>query len=190
MDGYYDKTSPNGDLLCDMSELKHNLMLPENPVGFFIYKSTGGAYDKIEENHYNELINLTPLKCDPSYLELFGLGKKLKRKAEWSDEEYRALILLNYIDITTIKGLENYFKALVDTQENSQNDKVNLTLLDSGFKYSDETEDNHLCSDETEYIVLIQEVGIIIIVDLPSSISNELFEFIAQYLGYNIQRAG
>nr|WP_302577952.1 hypothetical protein [Methanobrevibacter arboriphilus] len=184
-DLYYDNSSPNGNIICGMYELHDNIMNPENPVGYFLYILWGGVFDDIQENWNQELQNMSPVRCDPSYLDLFAKEYNLKRDSEWSDDEYRAIILLNKYGINSIAGFEYYLNMLNQFDVDNNNEKVRVEFLETGFLVSDENTEHEVVSSSEEDKDLLVENKVQIIVKAPKNFNVSLLEFIQQFLPYD-----
>lgn len=185
-DNYYDNTSPNGNLLCGMCELHDNIMLPENPVGYFKYKVQGRALDRIDENKDNELLNLNPSTCDVSYLGLFAYEYNVKRHPSWSDEEYRARILLKKYPTNSIGDYEYLFNLIGNiNNDNETGEEIVILTSENSFLFSDKNRDNQLMSDKNEDKDLLTENVVRIIVKIPFNFNKDLLEFIKQFLPFD-----
>jgi len=184
---YYDNSSPNGNLLCGKYELKNNLMNPASSVGYFFYKLIGGVLDSCEENFFQELENLTVVRCDPSYLDLFAREFLIKRDPDWTDEEYRAIILLKKINVNSVAGLEYYLNQLNQTSESGGSSVEQVVIIEKpNFLYSNHTSDNARVSDEFNESGDVLSNQSTYYVQLPVGFSIELFNFIKNYLPYNL----
>ena len=61
----YDNSSLNGDIICeDYYDVSNNLMNPESPVGYFLYKVIGGAFDELDKLVNQFRIDLSILDCN------------------------------------------------------------------------------------------------------------------------------
>lgn len=67
----YDDSSVHGDEICDYYyDLSNNFMNPPSPLGFFIYKIIGGAFDRIDEVINQFRIDLSILECNVGKIEI------------------------------------------------------------------------------------------------------------------------
>lgn len=61
----YDNSSLNGDIICeDYYDVSNNLMNPESPVGYFLYKVIGCAFDELDQLVNQFRIDLSILDCN------------------------------------------------------------------------------------------------------------------------------
>lgn len=67
----YDDSSLKGDEICDYYyDLENNFMNPPSPLGFFIYKIVGGAFDRLDEVINQFRIDLSIFECNVGQIEI------------------------------------------------------------------------------------------------------------------------
>lgn len=104
----YDDSSFYGDRICDEYDDKNNLMVPETPAGFLIYKIVGGVFDDMQEMVSKFLRDCDILSADASSLDKFwGVSYDMPRPTLplsgrlLSDDEYRVYLYLRNCQLIT-----------------------------------------------------------------------------------------
>lgn len=105
----YDDSSNYGNFICENFDENNNFMNPESDMGWFFYNLIGKSFDYLSDEVNKLALNMSPVRCEKSYLDLLAIEFNIKRNSEWSDNEYRAIIMLNNYNVMTIRGLEYFF---------------------------------------------------------------------------------
>lgn len=183
----YDNSSLYGDLICDNYPEDYNMMNPPNDMGWFFYNLEGKSFDFVEELVGQLSLDLSPVRCSDSYLHLYGEDLKLKKDPSWSYDEYRALILVRYYNIMTLRGLENVLNKLYMNVLDDSTGYIKCDYTVVGFRVSDENTLNELISDEnTTNDLLTDTVGTIVHINVPTSVDTGIIEFLQDYLPYEV----
>ena len=183
----YDDSSFHGDLICDNYPEENNIMNPPNDSGWFLYNLEGKSFDYISDLISQLSLDLTPVRCDNSYLPVFGEEVKLKKDPAWTDEQYRALILIRWYNIMTVKGLETVLNKLYFSVLDESTGYITCDYSKVGFRVSNENIENELVSNETvENDLLTSSSGSIIHINVPLGVDTSLIEFLMDYLPYEV----
>lgn len=183
----YDSSSMYGDQICENFDEKNNIMNPPSETGFFIYNLYGKSFDDLSDKVGMMIINSNPIRCDFEYLDLLAKELGLKKNPEWSDDEYRAYIIIHTYNTLTVKGLEYVLNQIAITETSEQNGFINVTYTSGGFKYSGKNKINQLISSQnTENDLLEDSTSEIVQIEIPAGVNHDLIDFIIQYLPYGV----
>lgn len=144
----YDNTSFNGDTICDdYYDSQNNLMNPESPVGFLVYKLIGGGFDKSEEEIITLLNDISIVNCQPHLLNIYGRYYNIPRLTVgnrlMTDEEYRIYLYLTLCRLLTIEDIQINFNKVFQVEDYT----VRISTVDlTDLVVSDHTE--YVCASE------------------------------------------
>ena len=102
----FDSNSPTSDLILSLYDEENNFMNPPSDTGWFFYNLSGKSFDYLNELFDRIILNLDPITCEDSYLDLLAKELNIKRNQNWSNDEYRAYIILHTYNMMTTAGLE------------------------------------------------------------------------------------
>jgi hypothetical protein len=142
-----------GDMLCDNFDEENNMINPPSDTGFFLYNLFGFIFDSSRDNLTNILKNIDPITCELVFLDKIAEEFPLKRRSEWSDEYWRALVIYYYYNFETIKGIEYVINRIYDYYNKNENDDIVEVEVDgyySSFYVSDKFDSFSKCSDKFE----------------------------------------
>jgi len=143
-----------GDMLCDNFDEQNNMVNPVSDVGWYLYNLFGFVFGSIQEMLNDMLLRIDPA-CGSPYLDIIAKEFGLKRKAEWSDQYWRALIISYYYNLETIQGIE-YVINRMHACYTGNNDEKHIDVDVDGqyalFYLSDKFDTLSKCSDKFEEI--------------------------------------
>lgn len=181
----YDNSSPSGDQICTFYDEENNIMNPPSDFGWFIYNLYGKSFDYLNDFLSEMLLNLSPIRCDYSYLDLLAKEFGIKKNPNWSDDEYRAYIIINTYNVMTVAGLEYVLNQIALTETDETTGEIKVTYQTNNFKTSDKTKDNQLVSDKyNDRGLLGDSTEEIVTIKVPSNVNYEIIEFIVENLPY------
>lgn len=179
----YDDSSNYGNFICENFDENNNFMNPESDMGWFFYNLIGKSFDYLSDEINKLALNISPVRCEKSYLDLLAIEFNIKRNSEWSDNEYRAVIMLNSYNVMTIRGLEYFLNQLVLTQTNDADGYITIGYIGNGFHFSNESNINELVSSSTiENDLLTEHSSVVARINVPDGVDTSLIEFIIDYL--------
>lgn len=143
-----------GDLLCDHFDEENNMVNPPSDTGWYLYNLFGFVFGSVQEKMENNLLNIDPITCELPYLNKIAQEFGLKRKPEWSDDYWRALIIYYYYDFETLAGIEFVINRIYEYNNRENDDKENIEITADGyapsFYASDKFDSYSKCSDKFE----------------------------------------
>lgn len=183
----YDNSSMNGDMICNMFDEENNCMNPPSDTGWFLYNLLGKSFDGISDRVGQMVLNLNPIRCEDSYLDMLGRELQIKRSHSWSNDEYRAIIILNTYNTMTVAGLEYVLNQISATETSDLDGYITVTYTGTGFRASEEGREYELASEENHENDLLTDVKTEIMqIKIPSSVNRDLIMFIKDYLPYEV----
>jgi len=141
-----------GDLLVDFFDQENNMINPPSDTGFFLYNLFGKSFDDAMEIINDLLLNLDPVTCKLTYLNIISQDVKVKRNPEWSDSKWRAVVISYYYNLETIAGIE-FVLNLISKYYNQSDDETELEDItvegySTAFILSDKHDTFNRCSDK------------------------------------------
>ncbi len=184
----YDNSSENGDMICEYFDEENNVMNPPSDAGWFFYNLIGKSLDKINNIYNQSVLNRSPIRCNNSYLAVIGNNMGLKRDPNWSNDEYRAFLILNYYNTATIKGLEYVLNQIAIIETSEIEGYITVEQFKDSFEFSSRFKENQITSDRfVENDILRSGKSEIVLINVPETVDIELIRFIAQFLDYEVE---
>jgi len=184
----FSENSLHGDLICDLFDEENNVMNPPSDAGWFFYNLIGKSLDKVSEIHNQSILNRSPVRCEDSYLDLLAQNMGLKRDLNWSNDEFRAYLILHYYNTRTKAGLEYALNQIAIIDASELTGYITVSYSEPWFKYSDRFVDHELASDRFEDNDLIdQETTNVVRIEIPPGVNIDLMVFISQFLGFDVE---
>lgn len=183
----YDGSSISGDMICSMLDEENNFMNPPNDIGWFVYNLVGKGFDEISDRVGQMVLDLSPIRCDDSYLDMLARELHIKRDPNWSNDEYRAIIILNTYNTMTVAGLEYVLNMIALTETSESDGYITVSYTGAGFRASEEGTEYELSSEQDEDLDLLADVTTEIMqIKIPDGINRDLIMFIKDYLPYEV----
>ncbi|BBL61495.1 hypothetical protein [Methanobrevibacter arboriphilus] len=184
----YDDTSENGDMISDYFDEENNVMNPPSDAGWFFYNLIGKSLDSVSDVYNQSVLNRSPIRCSNSYLNVLGKSMGVKRDFNWSDDEYRAYLILNYYNTATIKGLEYVLNQIAIIETSEIEGYITIEQFRDNFKFSSRFKENELTSDRFITNDLLRTgKSEIVLINVPVTVNIELISFIAKFLDYEVE---
>ena len=184
----YDGSSYNGDIICSNFDKKNNIMNPPSEMGWFFYKIYGYSFDDIDDLINQMIFDFSPLICDVSLLEAYGKDCRVDRDPSWSDDEFRAIICLNWYETILLAGMEYVFNNLRVVGVTPKTGHITIEKDYQGFRASNEYITNELTSDKnTLNHTLNVTSGNDLIIYVPNGVNIPLIEFMINYIPFNFK---
>jgi hypothetical protein len=183
----YNDYSMSGDMISSMLDEENNFMNPPSDTGWFIYNLVGRSFDNISDRAGQMVLDLNPIRCDDSYLDMLARELNIKRDPNWSNEEYRAVIILNTYNTMTVKGLEYVLNMIALTETSESDSYITISYTGAGFRASEEDYEYELSSEKDEENDLLADVTTEIMqIKIPEGVNRDLIMFIKDYLPYEV----
>jgi hypothetical protein len=183
----YDNSSMSGDMISSMLDEENNFMNPPSDTGWLIYNLVGKGFDEISDNVGQMVLNLNPIRCDDSYLDMLARELNIKRDPSWSNDEYRAVIILNTYNTMTVAGLEYVLNMICLTETSESDGYITVSYTGAGFRASEQDTEYELASEEDEENDLLTDAIMEIMqVKIPDGVNRDLIMFIKDYLPYEV----
>jgi hypothetical protein len=180
-------TSSYGEMIAAMYDEKNNFMNPPSDTGWFIYNLYGKSFDDISDMVGQMVLNLNPIRCDDSYFDMLARELQIKRDPNWSNDEYRAVIILNTYNTMTVKGLEYVLDMIALTETSESDGYITVSYTGVGFRASEEDKEYELSSEEDEEYDLLADVTTELMqIKIPPGVNRDLIMFIKDYLPYKV----
>ena len=184
----YDGTSYNGDIICRNFDKKNNIMNPPSEQGWFFYKLYGYCFDDIDELINQMIFDFSPLRCHETLLEAYGKDCRIDRDPNWSDDEFRAIICLNWYETILLAGMEYVFNNLQIVGVTPETGDIIIETYYQGFRASNQHITNELTSDKnTLNHTLNLTTGNDLVIYVPNGVNTPLIEFMIDYIPFNFE---
>lgn len=184
----YDDSSYNGNILCSNFDSKNNIINPPSEMGWFFYVLYGHMWDEVDQLISQMLLDFTPLYCSEEILNLFAKQCRIQRDEKWTNEEFRAVVCLNYYETIILAGMEYVFNNLRVVGVAPETGNIIIEKSYKGFRASNKNITNELTSNQfilNHTMETSSKKDLLIYV--PNGINISLVEFMCDYLPFNFE---